>query len=653
VIIRTIHRLAASLLLVIISYSSSFSQIKNSETNRLELAKAQSEINPEKSLIALDKFIKESLESNSTSQLVDAYYMTGKVYNSLMQPSLAIYYLELAQSQEAEFSSSRKLKSTRGDSKTLNNVERSEFNAAITLELGIAYQLKKDFKRSNAFFHDYLKKLNHDDLTVRMEIASNSFDDKNYKTALLEFEALLEKLKGSNEPELTAICKSKAAACLISLNRTDEGLDLFYNSIPSITDARTDSIYGYFDDNFETVGNTLRDNQKYEEEIQIRNYRSLVNVDPSVNDLKLAQAYFIRQNYSEAENSLDNYLAQSDFSKIKPSDLGIFKSMALHLKSTNQTEKALNYLLQYESFSDSLYSSELDLSYSLNDINLNGNLRLMHIEKLKSKQELKEAESVFLQREVGLKADVVKSQKVLIYVLLSVIFLGSLTLIYVFRVAKQRRIANQKLALRSLRSQMNPHFIFNALNSVNSFISNNDERSANKFLTDFSNLMRTVMENSEQEFIALDKELEILNIYTKLEQFRFKDKFNYCISIPDSLDSSDIQIPPMLIQPFVENAIWHGLRYKESEGLLNISFDLINENLKVEIVDNGIGRTKSRALKTKNQKSHKSSALKNIESRILLFNEIYKVQIQSLIRDKEPDGTGTVVTLIVPQKHLV
>jgi len=126
---------------------------------------------------------------------------------------------------------------------------------------------------------------------------------------------------------------------------------------------------------------------------------------------------------------------------------------------------------------------------------------------------------------------------------------------FIYKNAQASKRANQLLALKSLRSQMNPHFIFNALNSVNQFISQNDERAANKFLSEFSRLMRLVMENSQEDFISLQKEEEIISLYVKLEHYRFRDKFDFEITGLDKLEKETIEIPPMLIQPYIENAV--------------------------------------------------------------------------------------------------
>jgi LytS/YehU family sensor histidine kinase len=218
-----------------------------------------------------------------------------------------------------------------------------------------------------------------------------------------------------------------------------------------------------------------------------------------------------------------------------------------------------------------------------------------------------------------------------------------------YRNIQQKKLANQMLALKSLRSQMNPHFIFNALNSVNSFISSNDQRTANKYLADFSKLMRSVLENSEKDFVPLNEEIEVLSLYIKLEHHRFNNKFDYAIEIDSSLVVDNYKVPPMLIQPYLENAVWHGLRYKEEKGFLKVNISANNEAVIVLIEDNGIGRTKSQELKTKNQKQTESMGLKNIQARLNIINEIYKTDLKVDVSDLDTQTKeGTKVRIAIP-----
>ena len=242
-----------------------------------------------------------------------------------------------------------------------------------------------------------------------------------------------------------------------------------------------------------------------------------------------------------------------------------------------------------------------------------------------------------------------KRQKLIIYSLFGGVLLLLIIAYFMFKYIKQQKLANNLLDLKSLRSQMNPHFIFNALNSVNSFIAMSDERAANKYLSDFSQLMRAVLENSEENFIPLEKEIELITLYTKLEHFRFKDTFDYTISIDEHVKINEFHIPPMLLQPYIENAVWHGLRYKSEKGLLAITItQKTDHEISITIIDDGIGRTKSKALKTENQQKQNSKGMGNIKKRVRILNAMYKDKVAVFIEDyqkKEHSGTKVVVTL--------
>ncbi|TAF72585.1 MAG: hypothetical protein EAZ53_15515 [Bacteroidetes bacterium] len=208
---------------------------------------------------------------------------------------------------------------------------------------------------------------------------------------------------------------------------------------------------------------------------------------------------------------------------------------------------------------------------------------------------------------------------------------------FIYRSNKLKRISNQILVLKSLRSQMNPHFIFNSLNAVNHFIIQNKELEANKFIADFSKLMRMVMENSQEDFISLDKEIEIIKMYLKLENQRFEDKFSYDFKINPEIETEAIKIPPMLIQPYIENAIWHGLRYKQEQGYLLVEINEIGNKIRIIIEDNGIGRIKSQEIKTKNQSEHKSTGMKNTQSRLQIMNELFDSNMTVVVSDLHPN----------------
>src|SRR3989344_806955 len=254
-----------------------------------------------------------------------------------------------------------------------------------------------------------------------------------------------------------------------------------------------------------------------------------------------------------------------------------------------------------------------------------------------------------LEKEKVLKDELISSANNFNYVLSGSLIVLFILLGLFIRSLFSVKTRHKKIALQSLRREMNPHFIFNSLNSVNQFISQNNELEANKYLTSYSNLMRNIMENSSKDFIPLGKEVELLKKYLDLEQMRFKDKFDYMITVDEHLDLEALYVPNMLIQPNLENAIWHGLRYLDSMGLLQVAIALQNDRITVTIDDNGIGLKKSDELKTRNQKAHDSLGLKNTQQRIELLNKLYRMNISFSIREKtSAEGGGTIVELVFP-----
>ena len=202
-----------------------------------------------------------------------------------------------------------------------------------------------------------------------------------------------------------------------------------------------------------------------------------------------------------------------------------------------------------------------------------------------------------------------------------------------------------------LRTQMNPHFIFNALNSVQSFITSNNQLDAVRFLSKFAKLMRMILDHSMQQFVPLSNELTSLSLYIDLEKARFNNRFNYRIDVDGNVDEELLNVPPMLIQPFVENAILHGLMHKPEGGLIVISItDNGDKTLTCQITDNGVGR-KAAAEIEKGEKAHKSVGMQLTRERLQDLNQKTKSELSYTITDLEDaDGKalGTQVTIVMP-----
>lgn len=237
--------------------------------------------------------------------------------------------------------------------------------------------------------------------------------------------------------------------------------------------------------------------------------------------------------------------------------------------------------------------------------------------------------------------------------LLSVALL--VTLLFLWRIKKIKRdadVRNQLITsqLTALKAQMNPHFMYNTLNSIQDLILQNDIKSTNYYLSRYSTLMRKILASSEHNQIELNEEIEILTLYMELEQLRFGDDFQYTISIPDHIDKHSILIPSMIIQPFVENAIKHGLLHKKGVKELSIAFNVAGDCLTCTIKDNGIGRKKAAEIKQRSPLEHKSFATKATERRLELINIDRNQKIELAIVDLESNDQagGTEVKLIIP-----
>ncbi|MBC7935333.1 MAG: histidine kinase [Rhizobacter sp.] len=190
--------------------------------------------------------------------------------------------------------------------------------------------------------------------------------------------------------------------------------------------------------------------------------------------------------------------------------------------------------------------------------------------------------------------------------------------------------------LTALRAQMNPHFIFNALNSVQQYILSGDVDQANRYLTKFSRLQREVLNHCDQHFISLEKEIEMLQGYLEFEQLRFSENFNYCIFLENNIDPSEIKIPPMILQPYVENAIWHGLMPGQGNKEIRLEFSLTNEHiLNCTIKDNGIGVAASKRLKQNNINNgqHPSKGLSLVSERLKILEQQYNQPFRAAITD--------------------
>lgn len=246
----------------------------------------------------------------------------------------------------------------------------------------------------------------------------------------------------------------------------------------------------------------------------------------------------------------------------------------------------------------------------------------------------------------------------LIWALLGLLLLGIL-IFFLYRFYNQRTqrraIERYEQQLRevqdaALRAQMNPHFLFNSLNSIRYFIVTNDNDKAAGYLTKFSRLIRMILENSKKKIVSLSEELQLLDLYIKMEQIRFEDKFDYEVKMLSSIHPSNILLPPMLIQPYIENAIIHGINPKEGRGKITLTFEKKLPYLSIHITDDGIGRQKSQSLKQQSIFKKESLGLSITKSRLQLVNtKTYEASLDIIdLYDEQQVAIGTEVRIRIP-----
>ncbi len=383
------------------------------------------------------------------------------------------------------------------------------------------------------------------------------------------------------------------------------------------------------------IAKTYADDEQYDEAIRMGEF--LVEEAKQTNDprIEIGQLLSLADTYDEAGNSEKSREALQEAYQLAIDNRQTMEArkillrLVAALRDGKHTTTALNLYAGFVNQLDTLIQSDSTL--------IDAKFFQVHEQRITQ-----------LERERALKDDLIAKTNLFNYVLL-----GSICLILVFLVLIVRSLyainkKNKRIALQSLRREMNPHFIFNSLNSINQFIAQNNELEANRYLSSYSRLMRNMMENSNKDFISLSTEAELLREYMELEYMRFRDKFTYRIEVAEEIDMDATYIPNMLIQPQLENAIWHGLRYKDGGGILLLHIYKELNHLYAVVEDNGIGLKQSRELKTKHQKHHHSRGLTNTQERIGLLNEIYHIDIRMEIQEKEGADTGVRVVLRFP-----
>ncbi|MBI1783234.1 MAG: histidine kinase [Sphingobacteriales bacterium] len=388
----------------------------------------------------------------------------------------------------------------------------------------------------------------------------------------------------------------------------------------------------------------------------------------------LGKCYQVQQNFTKSSPYAKRLLQMALETGARPFERDADELYWKIYDGLGKTDSAYKYNLKYTALKDSIMSDEYRRNIAVSEMKAQDEQQKVKIGLLQKDQQLSKEKLSLQQKEI-------KNESLLRNVLIAGIAVFILAAFFIFRyIVLKRKNEKQRLEqelklqqlqteknkiefqqqaaeleMQALRAQMNPHFIFNCLSSINRFILINKIDEASDYLTKFSRLIRMALHNSEKSLITLENELEALRLYLDLERLRFKNAFNYSITFINTIDINSVYIPPMLIQPFAENAIWHGLMHKKGTGNLEIQLCAEDKTLTCIIIDNGIGRNMAAALNSRSAEKNKSMGVEITTGRLALLNksknEAALFNIEDLM-DEEGNGCGTKVILTMPYRDL-
>lgn len=517
--------------------------------------------------------------------------------------------------------------------------------------IGIVFSQQSNYSKSLQF---YLKSVKiyeeikedakcavlYNNIGVLYKSQSNDFKALDYFIKALKIN---EKLNQPISVNLTNI-----ANCYLKQKNYDKAFD-YYNKAKESLDKNPDpSALGEWYNNFGLFFKATKN-----ESFAIDNWKLAIKTFESIDDkfgkqdsyLYLGQLYFQQNKLAEAlSNATTSLQLSKETETIEQTMLSEKLISDIYSKQNNLNQAFLHYKL-YNQAKDSLINEENTRKSVEAEMNFEFEKReVLHKKELEKKEILLQEES--------------KRNKMQLFfaVLFGLLLFGIGFLIYNRIQLKKTLTLQKELAeyeQKALHLQMNPHFVFNCLGSISSFIVNNGTESAIKYLAKFSKLMRLTLEYSKESLIPIDKEIESLQNYLELEQLRFNNKFDFTLTKSNDIED-DMAVPPLLLQPFVENAIIHGVIPKKEMGIIAIRFTIEKESLLCTVEDDGIGFQQSKAAKENSVVIHKSMALDITKKRLEMIATSTNQKANFTIEEvKNNNGIiGTKVVLHLPIQYL-
>ncbi|MDB5257887.1 MAG: hypothetical protein JWM14_2582 [Chitinophagaceae bacterium] len=502
--------------------------------------------------------------------------------------------------------------------------------AIILLNLGIAYQTEGDYSKANDYFGKALelnKKQSNQEETARTYnyIASNHLFLKEYNEAIVFAEAA----------ERMAADKKLFDLMEVSYRILWQAHELQKDNESALQSYRQ----------YVAVKDTLMRRSKIEEQELVTRLREAEKLENRIQTLlsenELQQAELNRIQLESRNKAAEIELIQ------RHNELNEIRAKQVQLQQEKEIGRL--HLVQQTLIRQSREKELLSLKESV---------AIENREK-QAKMEALHQQNTIKQLELNQKEISLRNQKLVQYLLFLALIGGALLAFLLFnRYKLSQKAVKEKLLRQSseieqrfLRAQMNPHFIFNALNSIQYYITSHDNSSAARYLAKFSKLIRHILESSRHQFIPLQEEVKILNVYLELEQLRNSNKFDYTISVDESLEDDFITIPPMITQPYIENAILHGVTHLTERGKIEIAYTKSGDHIECSIRDNGIGREASSVIRERIKPGHTSVAMELTHDRLELMKQALKGEYKILIsdlKDKDGNACGTEVKLWIP-----
>jgi tetratricopeptide (TPR) repeat protein/anti-sigma regulatory factor (Ser/Thr protein kinase) len=525
--------------------------------------------------------------------------------------------------------------------------------AKVLVNIGNIFKSKNQYKEAEYYFQESLTILN--ELGLKKETSGVLNNIGNIYTAWDENEIALKYYQRALK--IAEELKNKEDISMVLNN-----IGLIYKKIGKYSDALK---------NFTRILDIQ--NELKSKSIISTIYRNIAEVYEKQDDFQKA-LYYYKKSYNLMDKKSNELIA------------GLLNNFGNIYKKLGNYNVALQYLKQSISITDSInkfgnlniknHKDISDLYFAINDfknaykyqllfVTLKDSIYNKEIHKqiveINTKYETERKEKDIKIKDLELKKNYekIKNQRIIIlcFILGFIVFISSLLFVYKYKKLKdnkKRNILKQELDRYmnlSLTQQIKPHFIFNSLNSLHYYLARNDNELSIKFLEKFSDLIRIILNNSQHETIPIQDELDALQLYLELEAIRSKNKFEYSINIASDIDTQEFKIPTLLIQPYVENSIWHGLMHRADKGKIIIEMKKKGDVVLCSIEDNGIGREKAMEFRKKKDYGRQSIGTDIKEKRLNIINSLYKTQMNVTyidLKDEHGSAKGTRVEINIP-----